>query len=283
MVPEVRSRLPLKGKTVVITRPEKQAEKLAKLISRLGGIPYLVPTIEIKPQQDETLISRLLNRILNEQIDFLIFMSVNSVTRLIGYLEKFGLKDRFLKRIGKAKIGAIGPKTKKEVERYGIKVNIVPSIYSSEGIVESLKKMDLQEKTVVIFCSNKSSRHLPQKLEELGVKMIKVPVYECVPPADHSKILAFIDDLLKGKIDIVTFTSSFTAINLFKMASQHLSVDDLRKYLGKTIIAAIGPVTRRTLEELGIKVDVMPKKYTIEAMVKSLVNYVSNIKSEEMK
>ena len=83
--------------------------------------------------------------------------------------------------------------------------------------------------------------------------------------------------------DIVTFTSSFTAINLFKMASQHLSVDDLRKYLGKTIIAAIGPVTRRTLEELGIKVDVMPKKYTIEAMVKSLVNYVSNIKSEGMK
>jgi uroporphyrinogen III methyltransferase/synthase len=276
---KVRSHLSLKGKTIAITRPEKQAGKLAELISRLGGTPYLVPTIEIKPQRDECFVSQLLNRILYEPIGFLIFMSVNSVTSLIEYLEKLGLKDIFLKKMNKTRIIAIGPKTKREIEKHGIEVSIVPPTYSSEGIVESLKEMDLQKRTAAILCSNKSSRRLPQELEKLGVKALKVPIYECSPPADHSKVSAFINDLLKGKIDIVTFTSSFTAINLFEIASQHIPVDDLRKYLGRTVIAVIGPVTRRTLEELGVKVDVMPKEYTIEAMVDSLVNHLSHIKN----
>jgi len=280
MIPEVRSRLSLKGKTVAITRPEKQAEELAELISRLGGTPYLVPTIEIKPQRNEWLVTRLLNRILDEQIDFLIVMSVNSVTSLVENLEKLGLKDKFLEKLNKIIVIAIGPKTQREVEKRGIKVNIVPSTYSSEGIVESLKKTDLQEKTAVILCSNKSSRHLPRELEKLGVKVLEVPIYECTPPADHRKVLAFINALRQGEIDIVTFTSSFTAINLFKIASQHISVDDLRESLRRTVIAAIGPVTRRTLEELGVKVDVMPREYTIEAMVDSIVNHVSHVKNE---
>lgn len=279
MVPEVKSQLSLKGKTVAITRPEKQAGKLAELISRLGGTPYLVPTIEIKPQRNERLVLRLLNRILYEQIDFLIFMSVNSVTILVEYLEKLGLKDNFLKKLNKTGIIAIGPKTEKELKKHRIKVDIVPPTYTSEGIIESLKKMGLQKKTAVILCSNRSRRYLAQELKKHGARILEVPIYECTPPADPSKVLAFINALRRGEIDIVTFTSSSTAINLVKIASQHIPVDDLRKILGKTVIAAIGPVTRRTLEDLGVKVDVMPKDYTIEAMVDSLVNHVSRIKN----
>ena len=39
----------LKGKTLVITRPEGQAGELASLISALGGVPRIVPTVEIRP------------------------------------------------------------------------------------------------------------------------------------------------------------------------------------------------------------------------------------------
>jgi uroporphyrinogen-III synthase len=279
MVSEVRMQLSLYGKIVAITRPEKQAKELAELVSKLGGTPYLVPTIEIKPHRDERLVSRFLNRILREQIDYLIFMSVNSVTFLIEYLEKSGLKDEFLKKIEESRVIAIGPRTQREPKKYGIRVDAVPSTYTSEGIVESLKKMDLREKTTVILCSNRSRRFLSHGLRKLGARIIEVPIYECVPPADCSRILEFINALQRGEIDIVTFTSSSTAINLFEIASQHIPVDDLIKNLERAVIAAIGPVTRRTLENLGVKVDVMPKEYTIEAMVDSLLSHVSQIKN----
>lgn len=264
----------LHGKVIAITRPEKQADELAKLISKLGGKPYVVPTVEIKPQRNKRLITQLFNRILDEQIGSLIFMSVNGVASFIEYLEEPELKAKFLEKLDKTRIIAVGPKTRMELEKHGIKVNLVPQRYSSEGILESFKKMDLREGTVAILRSNKSSGHLMRELEKLGAKVLEVPIYECTPPTDRSKVLVFINDLLKGKIDVVTFTSSSAALNLFKIASEHITADDLRKCLRKTIITTIGPVTQRTLEDLGVKADVVPREYTVEAMMDSLVHYI---------
>ncbi|KYH42449.1 MAG: uroporphyrinogen-III synthase [Candidatus Bathyarchaeota archaeon B63] len=281
MVQEVRGRLALEGMTVAITRPEEEAGKLAELVSRLGGTPYVVPTIEIRLHRDELLVKRLLNRVLRERIDFIIFMSMNSVRSLIWYLDKLDLRGEFLRKMDEARVVAIGPKTMREIEEHGIRVDIVPSTYSSEGIIESLKNLDLQGRTAAILCSNMSRRYLPIELEGLGVKVIEVPIYECALPKDHSRVLRFIDDLLDGKIDVVTFTSPSTATNLFKIASKYIPVEDLRRCLRRTIIAAIGPVTRRTLEELGLKVDVTPKEHTIEAMVNSLLNHICRSKAND--
>lgn len=250
---------------------------MARLIHKLGGKPYVVPTVEIKPQRNERLITQLYNRILTERIEFLIFMSVNGVTSLMKNLEKLGLKAAFLQRLHKTTIIAVGPKTRRELENQGVKVNLVPKRYSSQGIVESLKKMDLGQKTVVIPRSDKSSGYLTRELERLGAEVHEAPIYKSTLPSDHSEVLGFVDDLKKGEIDVVTFTSSSTALNLFKIASEHLVADDLRSCLRKTVITAIGPVTRRTLEELGVKVDVVPGEYTIEAMVGALADQVGDI------
>jgi uroporphyrinogen III methyltransferase/synthase len=267
-------RLSLKGKVIAITRPEKQAHELAELVSKLGGKPYVVPTVEIKPPRNRRSITQLINKILNEQMDFVIFMSVNGVTSLIESSENLVSKAKFIEKLDRAIIVAVGPKTRRELEKHGVKVDIVPLKYSSEGIAESFKKLNITGKTVAIPRSSKSSMYLTQELEKLGANVLEVPIYECALPTDRSKVLAFINDLLKGEIDVVTFTSSFTARNLFKIASEYALTDEFRECLAKPVIAAIGPTTQRTLEELGVKVDVVPKEYTIEAMMDAVVRYV---------
>jgi uroporphyrinogen III methyltransferase/synthase len=266
--------LSLKGKVIAITRPEKQTHELTKLVSKLGGKPYVAPTVEIKPPQNRRLITQFINKILNEQIDFTIFMSVNGVTSLIASLEDLVSKANFLEKLNRATIVAVGPKTRRELEKHGIKVDLVPLRYSSEGIVESFKKTNIKGKGVAIPRSSKSNRYLTQELEKLGANVLEVPIYECALPTDRSKVLAFINDLLKEKIDVLTFTSSFTARNLFKIASEYSLAHEIRKCLANLVIVAIGPTTQRTLEELGVKVDVVPKEYTIEAMMDALVRYV---------
>lgn len=266
----------LKGKVIAITRPEKQARQLAELVSKLGGKPYVVPTVEIKPTRNRRSITRLINKFLNEQIDFVIFMSVNSVTSLIESSKNSVSKARFLEKLNRATVVAVGPKTRRELEKHGVKVDIVPPKYSSEGIVESFEKINIKGKTVAIPRSSKSSRYLTQSLEELGANVLEVPIYECALPTDRSKVLELINDLLKGKIDVLTFTSSFTARNLFKIASEHALADEFVKCLAKPVVAAIGPTTQKTLEELGVIVDVVPKEYTIEAMMDAVIRHVSH-------
>jgi len=265
--------LSLEGKIIAITRPEKQSNELADLVSKLEGKPYVAPTLEIKPKQDKRLIKRLLNKILDGEIDFLVFLSINGVKILFEFVEEMELKAKFLEALRKVSVIAIGPKTRMELEKNGITVDLVPRKYSSEGIIESLREMDLRKKTVAIPRSNKSSQHLGLDLKKMGANVLEVPVYEYAFPEDQSRVLALINNLLQEKVDAITFTSSSTAVNLFKIAREHVSIDDFTRCLRKTVVVAIGPTTKRTLEELGVKVDVVPEEYTIQSMMDSLVEY----------
>jgi len=266
--------LSLKGKVIAITRPKKQARELAELVSKLGGKPYVVPTVEIKPLLDRQPITEFVNNVLNKRVDHVIFMSVNGVTSLIDSLEKMEQKDSFLKELNGAMIVAIGPKTERKLEEHGIEANLVSPKHSSEGIVESLKKMDMEGKTVAVLRSSIANNYLRRELEKMGANVLEFPAYESAPPSDDSKVLVFLNDLFKGKIDAITFTSSSTAQNLFKIAGEHVLAEKFKNSLEKTVVAAIGSTTQGSLEELGIKVDVVPKEYTIEAMMEALVRYM---------
>lgn len=264
----------LKGKVIAITRPKKQEHELAELVSKLGGKPYVVPTVEIKPLRDRQPITMFVNSVLKGRVDYVIFMSVNGITSLIDSLGKMEQKDSFFIELNKVMVVAIGPKTERKLEKCGIVANLVPLQHSSEGIVESLRKTGIQGKTVAVLRSNIANNYLRRELEKMSVNVLEFPAYESAPPSDDSKILVLLNDLFKRKIDAITFTSSSTAQNLFKIAGEHALTEKLMNSLKKTIVTAIGSTTQRSLEELGVKVDVVPKEYTIEAMMKALVHYL---------
>ena len=244
------------------------------MVSRWGGRPYVAPTVEIKPPRNRRLIKDFVKRVLSRQIDFVIFMSANGVTELIKSLENSELKNKFVRELSRVKVVAVGPKTGRELRNRGIEANLVPPKYSSKGIVESLEKIGLQGKNVAIPRSNKAGTYLRRELEKMDANILEVPVYQSVLPSDESKVLDLIYDLLAGEIDAITFTSSSTVQNLFEIASKHALAEKLRNGLKKTIVVVIGPTTQRTLKKLGLRVDVMPKEYTIEGMMKALVSYM---------
>ena len=66
---------------------------------------------------------------------------------------------------------------------------------------------------------------------------------------------------------MVTFTSSSTVSNLMEL----LGGD--KELLASSLIACIGPVTAKTATELGIRVDLVAKKATVEGLVEALVSH----------
>ena len=184
----------------------RRAEDVLRVLSALqvGGLcaenwqpgqKALDPTVEIKPLRDRQPITEFVNNVLNKRVDHVIFMSVNGVTSLIDSLEKMEQKDSFLKELNGAMIVAIGPKTERKLEEHGIEANLVSPKHSSEGIVESLKKMDLEGKTVAVLRSSIANNYLRRELEKMGANVLEFPAYESAPPSDDSKVLVFLNDL----------------------------------------------------------------------------------------
>lgn len=266
----------LKGKIVAITRPRDQAQDIADLIISLGGTPYVVPTVEIQPVKSSPQIKQLIDKIFGGKVGLVVFMSQNAVTSLIDASLNMGLKEDLLRALGSVGIVTVGPRTSKSLETCGLTSAATPINHSSDGIIGEIEKLNLEGKEVAIPRTDKASDYLKIELEKRSIGVFEFTVYETSLPLDKSKINDLLKDLLKGKIDVITFTSSSTAQNLFAIAKEHKLQDEVQKALNeKVIVVSIGPVTRKTLEDLHVKVDVMPDSYTVEDMITALDRYFS--------
>ncbi|MGF3522212.1 MAG: uroporphyrinogen-III synthase, partial [Candidatus Bathyarchaeia archaeon] len=135
----VQETLTLKEKTIAITRPLGQTDKTAEIIREKGGVPYFIPTIEIKEVSDWSPVEKFIQETASGKVDYVVFMSVNGVRHLLNIAEKLKMLDILKRAMLKPFIIAVGPKTAEELKINGIHVNLIPLQYTSESIAESLK------------------------------------------------------------------------------------------------------------------------------------------------
>ncbi|WP_309493128.1 uroporphyrinogen-III synthase [Candidatus Hecatella orcuttiae] len=265
----------LRGKTIAVTRPEEQARGISKLIRKEGGCVYLAPTVEIKPPKSLRRAEALIKALVQRKIDYLIFMSVNGVRGLFGISKILGLERELRKALGRTQIAAIGPKTRSELEKRGVRVKLVPAPYSSEGLIQAFRNLSLKGKTVAIARTEDADSYLREGMKGLGAKVVEVPVYRSTLPSDRSRMLQLARDLSAARVDAVTFTSSSTVENLFKVAAKAGLAGKLKKALESSVtVLAIGSKTRETLRKLGVASSLMPEKFTAEAMLKAYIDFL---------
>ena len=76
-------------------------------------------------------------------------------------------------------------------------------------------------------------------------------------------------------VDMVTFTSSSTLKNFVTLLDTS-GPDELQRLMSEVAVAAIGPITAKTAESHGLKVDVQPVEYTIPGLVESIVKHFTS-------
>jgi uroporphyrinogen-III synthase len=126
----VQEDYPLKGRTVVVTRPRNQAAETLKAIELRGAKPYLLPTIEIKAPRDLSAATRFFQDLANKKADYVILMSTNGVHQLLAIAESLCTLEEFKRNLKNAAVMAVGPKTAQELENNGIHVDLVPEKYT---------------------------------------------------------------------------------------------------------------------------------------------------------
>ncbi len=273
---------PLFGKRILVTRrPSEGFERLEEL----GAEIIEFPTIEIVPPLSYTDLDGSINNI--EIYNWIIFTSKNGVKY---FFKRFFEKERDIRDLKGIKLCAIGIKTAEELRKYGLKVDLIPEEFRAEGLLETFIKLCGEQKALkhstinneenTQQASNKPLKGIrfllpraeiareifPEKVRELG-GVIDVPVaYRTVKPDLHGKRLKRF--LREGRISIATFTSTSTFNNFLEIMGE-----DATDLLKDVNIAAIGPVTARAIEKTGLKVSIMPRISTIEAMVEEIIRW----------
>jgi uroporphyrinogen III methyltransferase/synthase len=254
---------PLKGKSIVITRAKEQARSFSRKLKAFGARVIEFPTIKFAPPEDWSEVDKAISNL--SHYDWLIFTSVNGVRFFFARLEEKGLDFSPLREIS---IAAIGPATAKEIEGRELKVSYIPENYVAESIVKGFKKYELSGKRALLPRAEKARELIPEKLREEGMEVDVVTVYRTLPERKNASEMARM--IKNGEVDLITFTSSSTVRNFVEVLKEKL---DLKSSLSQVKIACIGPVTAKTARELGLKVDILAEEFTIDGLIKSILNF----------
>jgi uroporphyrinogen-III synthase len=286
--------LSLKGLTVAITA-SRRALELAHLITNFGGVPYISPTVGIESNMDKSKeAEEFIKKIIEDKLDYVIFMTGPGVYSLISAAKKLQIESDVIEALKRTIVVARSLKPKIALAKYGIKTDMVPDENTADGIAKMLKSIGIQGKKIGVLWhgsyfpvfSNEMSAAGAEivecstytysfDLKESGAKILDEMGFKYIYP-DQDKVIKLIEAINKGDIHVITFTSPPSARDLLKIAESIKMKEPLQLSLNNNVIVvAIGPSTKKALEEYTIQVDVMPQIYKMGPMVKALTNYLN--------
>lgn len=264
---------PLDGITVVITRARAQAAGFADALESLGARAVLCPTIEIVEPESYAELDQAIENLFG--YDWIIFTSVNGVNFFLRRLEALG---RDVSELDELRVLAIGEATSARLRDAFIHVDLVPEQFKAEGALAALEEYlggreGLIRLNFLLPRAAVARDTLPDALEAAGARVDVVTAYRTTRPDSTAR--ARVEALLAGGgVDCVTFTSSSSVTNF----AQLFETTDLGGLLKSIAVACIGDVTSATATGYGLRTQIMPKEYTVPALIRAMVAYYSERK-----
>ncbi len=247
-------------KVIAIMRPASYLAESVKLANSLGFETITAPMIDVADKTDANF-KGFVEGVMAGEVDYVIFTSANGVEFT---LLKLNEPEEFVEQLNKTHVIAIGPRTKNALLKNGIHVSFVPDSYSSEGLVEQLK--GIEGAIIEIARSSHGAPLLVEGLKKKGATVHETQVYQIVSPRDERHV-ALVKRACEGEVDIFAFTSSMMVRNFMMLADEMGVKDEIIRVLNEKTVAAIGKPTADTLSEFGVKIAVMPERYTFEELL----------------
>jgi uroporphyrinogen III methyltransferase/synthase len=245
---------PLAGRLVLVTRPLGQEMELVAAVRSAGGECLHVPVIRIADPPTWQPLDDAIARA--DTYDWIVFASSNGVRGFVGRLRAAKLDGR---RLGSARLAAIGPATRRQLEESGFHCDLTPDSFRSEGLVAALGGQ-LRRGRFLLVRADKGRDVLRRGLEALGHHVDEVVAYESRPVQmlDPDR-LAVIDRLPIGWITLTSSSIAEAAVALFG--------ERMRRWK----IASLSPVTSAALEQAGFRPTVEATEATAAGLVDAIL------------
>lgn len=241
--------LPLKGKTVVVTRPEDRSGTLTQRLRELGAEVVDYPCIRTVAREENPELEEAIGNL--SRYRCLVFTSPAGPEIFFRRLRAVGRDARALSGLT---LAAIGPKTAKALEKHGVTADLVPETYDSDHLAKALEAV---EGPVLLCRASRGSTALPEMLERKGIPFADVPIYDTVYTApDPQKV-----DALLGEKLLVTFTSASTVRGFV----ESLPGRDLKNVIG----CCIGKQTEAEAKKYGLTT-VVSQEATMESLMETI-------------
>lgn len=249
------------GRRIVITGPDNSNalvnSNYASVLLNEGAEIIYCPILKITYAMNE--IFKLFDDI--HSYDILLFTSKNSVESFKRAAREKKIDFRALNNI---KIAAIGSATKRKLDEISLYPNIMPGEFTAKALADLVEKVCNPSKNIAVITSDIGGTSLIYDLEHRGFKANKIIAYYNCP---NYKVKDWFNGEWQRKIDAIIYTSP----SAFRYMNEVIGQDFVQVY-NPTIIAAIGPATKKAIEAAGYEVNVMSEEHVLDAALKNILD-----------
>lgn len=249
----------LTGLRVVVTRAPHQAGALREVLEAHGAQVISLPTIRIAEPEDWSPVDEALAAV--DGYDAVLIGSKNAVDAVRGR----GFPISVL-------VVAVGRKTKAALAADPTTFSgeiIVPKTPTAEGMVAALEARlaPLSGRRFLFLRAPEGRETAIRLLTEAGALVDARSVYRIVraDPPDARTVEAI------RRADVLTFMSGETLGAFIDI------VPGARAMLDAAVVAVIGPIARARAQDLGVRVDVVPKERSVEGLVEAIIQHRAHL------
>ncbi|HEX7899171.1 MAG TPA: uroporphyrinogen-III C-methyltransferase [Planctomycetota bacterium] len=232
---------PLFGRKVVVTRSREQSSELARRFEALGAEVVVFSTIRIRPVKVKPI-----------EVAGYTHVAFTSRTTVEYFFRN--LKGD-VRSLAGTTVCAVGDQTARALLERGVKPDLVAAEFASRSLAKELAGRGVKGAHVFHPGADRMSPEFEELLTRCGARVTNLVLYKIDKVAPENVDAA-------RDADWITFASSQTVRNFMEAAGERPV---------RARVACIGPLTAKTAKTYGLKVAVVPRRATFDALIQGIV------------
>jgi uroporphyrinogen-III synthase len=242
---------PLAGRTILVTRPVEESERLVALLSAMGASALVVPTIRIDPGGPR--LTPALDDLAAGRFDWVTLSSRATVRALSAAIAPSDVT---------ARVAVVGEGTARAFAEWaGRDPDLMPRVFETDALGAAFPK---GRGRVLCLRADIAPPGLESAIREHGWRVIRATAYRTVLTSRFEPEIR--SALEAGHVDAVTFTSASTVKGFVRAST---GPPPTHPTPGMRV-ACIGPVTAAEARGAGFRVHAVARPHTTAALAEAV-------------
>lgn len=253
----------------VLSLESRRAQEMESLIQRENGEPFVAPSVEEKPLEDQGDLVKFVERLESGEFDMLICMTGVGLAFLRDVVASQSCVERLAAALRRVTIVSRGPKPLPVLREMNVRAQIVvPEPNTWRQIVDAVAARP--ERRIAVQEYGRPNLEMYAALECLGARVTPIAIYRWQLPGDLAPLREAARRLAKGEFDVVLFTSAIQLEHLLDVARDlGIEAEVCGALRNDVAVASVGPVMTAALQAHGLAADILPQHPKMGALIRA--------------
>ncbi|MFV0259225.1 MAG: uroporphyrinogen-III synthase [Acidimicrobiales bacterium] len=267
------NRRPLAGYTIGVTA-DRRSEEQIKLLSGRGAACLHGPVIKTHPVDAADALRDVTERLGHEPPAMVVLTTGVGVRGWLEAAAAFHLDAELDTVLDGAELLARGPKATGALVAAGHEVTWTTPRARYDDVIELLSDRGVAGARVAVQQDGAGALDLCRRIEALGAKVTRVPVYRWSLPDDMTAAEALVRAVVDGRVHGITFTARPAVENFLEIATMIDLGDQVAEgFRTDVAVFCVGPVCAGGLIDAGFDPPHVPERHRLGAMVQQISSY----------